>query len=85
MNRMVLTLVLSEVIAAVAMKVSQFDSGEFLQRASPRDPVDVSIFCGGEKAGLVANPKVASILPDRDRITLDAMVRSRFGAAALIA
>ena len=72
MNRTVLGLILLGIVAAVAIVGTQFDLGGMLQRASPRDPVTVSIFYGGEKSALLANPKVASILHDRYRITLDA-------------
>ena len=72
MNRTVLGLVLLGIVAGVAIVATQFNLGGLLQRASPRDPVSVSIFYGGEKSALLANPKVAAILKDRYRITLDA-------------
>lgn len=72
MNRTLLGLILLGVVAALAIGVTQLDLGGLLQRASPRAAVSVSIFVGGEKAALLANPKVAAIIKDRYRITLDA-------------
>ncbi len=71
MNRTILGLILLGVVAAVAVGVTQFDLSGILQRAAPREPVTVSLVYGGEKSALLANPKVASILKDRYRITLD--------------
>jgi hypothetical protein len=72
MNRTVLGLVILGVIAAIAVAATQFDFGAVLRQAKGRDPVDVSIFYGGEKTALLANPAVAAIIRDRYRITLDA-------------
>ena len=81
MNRTLLGLLLLGVVAAVAVGVSQFDLSGMLQRAAPRAAVNVSIFYGGEKTALLANPKVASILKDRYRITLDA---TRTGSVEMV-
>jgi hypothetical protein len=72
MNRTLLGLVLLGVVAAVAVGLTQFDLSGVLQRATPREAVTVRMFVGGEKTALMANPKVAAILKDRYRITLDA-------------
>ena len=81
MNRTILGLVLLGVVAALAIGVTQFDLGGLLQRASPRAPVTVSIFVGGEKSALLANPKVAAIIKDRYRINLDA---TRAGSVEMV-
>ena len=81
MNRTILGLVVLGIVAAVAVGVTQFDLSGILQRATPRDPVTVSIFYGGEKSSLLANPKVASIIKDRYRITLDA---TRAGSVEMV-
>lgn len=72
MNRTILGLVLLGVVAAVAIAATQFDLMGLLQRAAPRSPVTVSIYYGGEKSALLANPKVMSILKDRYGVTLEA-------------
>ena len=81
MNRTVLGLGLLGVVAAVAVAATQFDLGGLLQRAAPRQAVTVSMFYGGEKSALLANPKVAAILKDRYRITLDA---TRAGSVEMV-
>ena len=81
MNRTVLGLVLLAVIAAAAIAATQFDIGRMLQRAAPREAVTVSIFYGGEKSALLANPKAAKIIKDRYRITLDA---TRAGSVEMV-
>jgi hypothetical protein len=72
MNRTVLGLIILGVVAAVAIAATQVDLGGTLRQARGPDPVTVSIFYGGEKSALLANPKVEAILKDRYRITLDA-------------
>ena len=72
MNRTVLGLLLLGVVAAVAVGVTQFDLAGLVQRTAPRAPVTVSIYYGGEKTSLLGNPRVAAIIKDRYRITLDA-------------
>jgi hypothetical protein len=72
MNRTVLGLVLLGFVAAIAVGATQIDLGGMLQRAAPREAITVSIYYGGEKSALLSNPKVAAIIKDRYRITLDA-------------
>lgn len=71
-NRTILGLGLLGVVAAVAIGVTKFDLGAMVQRVTPQAPVTISMFYGGEKSALLANPKVAAILHDRYRISLDA-------------
>jgi len=72
MNRTVLGLLILGFIAAVAVAVSQLDLGEFTRQIERRDRVAVSIYYGGEKSALLANPKVQEIIEDRYKITLTA-------------
>ncbi|MEI6098458.1 MAG: hypothetical protein WCS20_09180 [Alphaproteobacteria bacterium] len=81
MNRTILGLVLLGIVAAIAVGLTQFDLAGMLQRVSPRAPVNVSIFVGGEKTALLANPKVASIIKDRYKISLDA---TRAGSVEMV-
>jgi hypothetical protein len=81
MNRTILGLVLLGVVAAAAVIATQFDLGGMLQRAAPRDAVTVTIYYGGEKSALLSNAKVASIIKDRYRITLDA---TRAGSVEMV-
>ncbi len=81
MNRTILGLGILAVVAALAVAATQFDLAGLLQRASPRAPVTVSIFFGGEKSALLANPKVVSILKDRYGVTLDA---TRAGSVEMV-
>ncbi len=72
MNRTLLGLVLLVVVAVATIAVTQFNLLGMLQRAAPVQAVTVSIYYGGEKSSLLANPKVTSILKGRYGITLDA-------------
>lgn len=72
MRRSLIGLAVLGVIAAVAMALVALDPGGMMRRVSPRSPVRVSIFYGGEKSALLADPAVRSIIEDRYRITLDA-------------
>lgn len=72
MNRTVLGLGLLLAIAGVAVALSTFDFSGLTRQLDRRTPVTVSIFYGGEKAALLANPAVKSIIEDRYKITLDA-------------
>ena len=81
MNRTILGLALLGVVAAVAIGASQFDLAGLLQRATPRTPVTVSLYYGGEKAALLTNPKVTDILHRRYGITLDA---TRAGSVEMV-
>ncbi len=72
MNRTLLGLLLLGVVAAIAVAATQFDLAGLLRRTQSQPPVTVSIFYGGEKTALLANPKVAAIIRDRYRVTLDA-------------
>jgi len=80
-NRTVLGLAILGIVAAVAIAATQFDLGGLLKQAQGREPVTVSIFYGGEKSALLANPKVADIIRDRYRITLDA---TRAGSVEMV-
>jgi hypothetical protein len=72
MNRTVMGLLLLLVIAGGAVGLSTLDIAGLTRKVERRDPVDVSIFYGGEKSALLANPKVAALIEDRYRITLTA-------------
>lgn len=72
MNRTVLGLVLLLIVAAATIAATQLNLKGLLQRAAPVAQVSVSIFYGGEKASLLANPKIAAILKDRYGVTLSA-------------
>jgi len=72
MNRTVLGLLLLGVVAAVAIGASMLDLSSLTRQFDQRAPVEVSIYFGGEKSALLANPKVTTILRDRYKITLDA-------------
>ncbi len=72
MNRTLLGLLLLGAIAAAAVAVSTLDLSDLLRQDTRRDRVAVSIYYGGEKSALLANPKVKDILEDRYKITLTA-------------
>lgn len=72
MNRTVLGLVLLLGVAAAAVGLSKLDLSGLMRQVDRREPVTVSIFYGGEKSALLANPKVREILEKRYRITLSA-------------
>ena len=72
MNKTLLGLGLLVAVAVVAVGATQYDFAAVLHRASGPVPVKVAIFYGGEKSSLLADPKVASIIKDRYKITLDA-------------
>jgi hypothetical protein len=73
MKKSLLGLVILGIVAVGAIVASQLDWSA-VQRTLPkdRDPVSLAIFYGGEKRALLDNPKVASIIADRYRVTLDA-------------
>lgn len=81
MNRTILGLVLLGIVAAVTVGLTQFDIAGLLQRTAPRTAVSISIYVGGEKSALLVNPKVAAIIKDRYRITLDA---TRAGSVEMV-
>ena len=72
MNRTLLGLVVLLIVAGVAVGLSFLDIGSLTRQVDRRDPVDVSIFYGGEKSALLKNPRVADILRDDYKITLHA-------------
>lgn len=72
MNRTVLGLVVLLGVAGVAVGLSYVDLSGLSRQIERREPVTVSMFYGGEKSALLANPKVKTILEDHYRITLDA-------------
>jgi len=81
MNRTILGLILLLLVAGVTVAATQFNLMGMLQRAAPVSPVTVSIFYGGEKTALLANPKVSDILKTRYGITLDA---TRAGSVEMV-
>lgn len=72
MNRTLLGLLILVVAAVGAVGVSMFDTSSLTRAVERRDPVDVSIYYGGEKSALLANPRVKDILEREYKITLDA-------------
>lgn len=81
MNRTILGLGLLVLVAVTTIAVTQFNVLAILRQASPATPVTVSMFYGGEKSALLANPKVAAILHDRYALTLDA---TRAGSVEMV-
>ena len=80
MNRTVLGLVVLLVVAGVAVGLSYFDLSTLTRQIERREPAAVSIYYGGEKSALLANPKVKAILEDKYKLTLTA---SRAGSIEL--
>jgi hypothetical protein len=72
MNRTLLGLLILGAVAAAAVAFTQFDLGDLLRQDNRRDRVAVSIYYGGEKSALLANPKVKDIIDDRYKISLSA-------------
>jgi hypothetical protein len=72
MNRTLLGLLILGAIAAAAVGISQLDLDSLLRQADRRDRMAVSIYYGGEKSALLANPRVVEIIDDRYKITLTA-------------
>ncbi|MEM8729988.1 MAG: hypothetical protein AAGF79_08720, partial [Pseudomonadota bacterium] len=72
MNRTVLGLGILGVVAGIAVGVSQFDLGGLSRQIETRDPVNVSIYFGGEKSALLNNEQVKRIIEDRYKIDLQA-------------
>jgi len=72
MNRTLLGLLILGAIAAAAVGLSQLDMSELTRDTNRRDRVAISIYYGGEKSALLANPKVKEIIDDRYKITLTA-------------
>ncbi len=72
MNRTFLGLLLLGAIAAVSVAVTQFDLSELTRQTDRRDRIAISIYYGGEKSALLANPKVKDIIDKRYKITLTA-------------
>ena len=72
MNRTLLGLIILGVVAAIAVAVTQLDLSGLTRRVEVREPVDVSIYYGGEKSALLRNEQVKRIIEDRYKITLNA-------------
>lgn len=72
MSRTLLGLGLLAVVAGIAAAVSLLDLSSFTRSVDRPDPIDVSIYVGGEKSALLRNPRVQEILTDRYAIALDA-------------
>jgi hypothetical protein len=72
MNRSLIGLLILGGVAAVAVGASLVDISSLTRNVTSRDRVDVSIFYGGEKSALLANPEVMGIINDRYKVTLDA-------------
>ena len=72
MNRTLLGLLILGAIAAIAMAVTTMDLGDLTRQIERRERVAVSIYYGGEKSALLANPKVKEIIEDRYKVTLTA-------------
>ncbi len=72
MNRTILGLAIIGAVAGVSAVVGFLDLSSLTRSVERRDPVGLSIFYGGEKSALLANPDVQRIIEDRYKITLDA-------------
>ncbi len=72
MNRTLLGLLILGAVAAISVGATFVDLGSLTRKVERRDPIMVSIYYGGEKAALLANPRVADIIVNRYRITLQA-------------
>jgi hypothetical protein len=72
MNRTVLGLLILGGVAAAAVAFTQLDLTELTRQDTRRDRIAVSIYYGGEKSALLANPKVKDIIDSRYKITLTA-------------
>ncbi|MEM1266177.1 MAG: hypothetical protein AAGI50_09205, partial [Pseudomonadota bacterium] len=72
MTRTLLGLLALALVAAISIGVSVLDLSSLTRSVERRDPVEVSIFFGGEKSALLRNPRVTEIIEGRYRITLDA-------------
>lgn len=72
MNRTVLGFLILAVIAGGAALYTTLDLSSLTRAVDRRDPVDISIFYGGEKSELLRNPAVTEILENRYKITLTA-------------
>lgn len=72
MNRTILGLIIVGVVALVAVAATQLDLGPLTRQLERRAPVTVTLYYGGEKSALLANPEIGRILSDRYRVTLDA-------------
>ena len=70
MNRTLLGLLILGAIAAAAVAVSQLDISALTRNTDRRDRIAISIYYGGEKSALLANPAVKDIIDDRYKITL---------------
>lgn len=71
MNRTLLGLIILLVVAGGAVGISFLDLSGLTRAVERREPVDVSIFYGGEKSALLKNPRVTDILEHRYRINLN--------------
>jgi hypothetical protein len=81
MNRTVLGLIVLLLIAGGAVAISTLDLSSLTRKIDQRDPIAVSIFYGGEKSALLANPAVKAIIEDRYKITLTA---SKAGSVEMV-
>lgn len=72
MQKTLIGLVILGIVAGVAVAVNSLDLGGVTRQAERREPVEISIFYGGEKSALLGNEKVQRILANDYRITLDA-------------
>ncbi|RYH11165.1 hypothetical protein [Tropicimonas sp. IMCC6043] len=72
MQKTLIGLVILGIVAAIAVAVNTLDMGGVTRQRERREPVDVSIYYGGEKSALLGNEAVRRILEHDYRITLDA-------------
>ena len=72
MGRMIVGFLILLAVAGGAFVYSQFDLTGLTRAVDRRDPVDVSIYFGGEKSELLRNPAVKEIIEQRYKITLNA-------------
>ncbi|MEL6267999.1 MAG: hypothetical protein AAFR52_20585, partial [Pseudomonadota bacterium] len=70
--RRILGLAILAVVALGALAATQLDLASLQRAASGREPATVSIYFGGEKSALLANPAIRSIIEGRYGVTLEA-------------
>ena len=81
MNRSLIGLIILLVVAGLAAGISFLDLSSLTRQVERRDPVEVSIFYGGEKSALLKNPQVTEIIENRYKITLNA---SKAGSVEMV-
>lgn len=72
MNRTLIGALILGAVAAGAAVFANLDLAWLTRAVDRKDPVNVSIYYGGEKSALLKNPDVMSIIENRYKVTLNA-------------